>query len=823
LVEPTVEDDIDILKEYLVKIFEFTKDKDYVLINIEEFFNDLKNYYLNKSLDEFCKLNALIDFLKTQKIKDKILEEYYISIHNKGLNLIKKGDLKAEQIIYFMQKQDVYYYKDNFKKNNLRDPIIFNYIPITKKENDDKDEYLKNIKLIKDNRLWELYNESGNLQSKFFNIILGQMENYRDFKAIFEIFPIKYLNQNLAFLLNGKAKDNVYTLLDEKEEDYEILFDIFNQLIKVNEFNNLDLNHIVKLIQINYELTAKYYFYILKDKNMSLTVNNIKNLIINFFIDRNREGKISAESLITLLLLSDKQFSQVLLNQMNNMIATEKDFYQKEESPKYLLFKLFFEKCGDLINEGKLADGTYLVESLDLKKKLKDNFTLMTIKYDLLTNLMADDNSFYKKIFVIFDEDEGKAKEIFQRIKESIQECLQKFEIFEIILDYYNTFFNNTKKELVISIKNSLNNLKQWRVNEIMKLDENNFIKYKGFNLQEVKEQSKNIKYKNSLFFMSIYKKKVETEILEKEDDIFKESLNEYKDSLTRIIKQKQTKEPFFNINYVNDFMAIVQNNNMDKEIEFISNEFAELGLGNYINNELLNDLINFSNKSKVVKLMQGIIYFLNSYNKIKEIQSTNFLKDLNSTYDIINTNEVSGEDIKKGIDLLNKYDYNIKNETSIMKFYELLLGKEESIIFIKKIKDSNLEIRNLNEFIDEVDGSQLQTTDIDNLMDVYIFFNKLLDNEKIKTDEELLINFKLEYDKDKDIPIKLQGYLNSYGEIIQLFQLYDENPEMTIQKIDSILSQSLVNIFKDKKTDSFIFNVEYKNQNGIEVKTQAN
>ena len=52
---------------------------------------------------------------------------------------------------------------------------------------------------------------------------------------------------------------------------------------------------------------------------------------------------------------------------------------------------------------------------------------------------------------------------------------------------------------------------------------------------------------------MSIYKKKNETENLEKfEDDIFKESLNEYKDSLTRIIQQKQTKKPFFNIKYVN-------------------------------------------------------------------------------------------------------------------------------------------------------------------------------------------------------------------------------------------------------------------------------
>ena len=824
LVEPKVDDDIEILTEYLKKIFEFSKNKDYKLINLEELFSELKNWYMNKSLDEFCQLNTFVEFLRSQNIRDKILEEYYISIHNKGLNLIKKGELNTEQIIYFMQKQDVYYYKDNFKKNNLRDPILFKYIPITKKENDDKNEYLNNIKLIEKNRLWELYNESGNLQSKFFNIVLEQIENFKDFKAIFEIFPIKYINQNLAFLINAKAKDALYTLLDEKEENYEILFDAFNQIIKVNEFNNLDLNYIVKLIQINYDLTAKYYFHILKDENMSYTVNNIKNLIINFFIDRNREGKISAESLITLLILSDKQFSIILLNQMNNMIASENDFYQKEETPKFVLFKLFFEKCGDLINEGKLSDGTYLVESLDLKNKLKNNFILLTIRYELLINLMADDNSFYNKIFVIYDEDEQKAKDIFEKIKTAIKECLKKFEIFEIIMDYFNTFYNNSKKELINIIKNSLIYLKQWNVNEIIKLDENELIKFKGFDLKEIQEQSKNIKYKNSLFFMGIYKKKSETETLEKsEDDIFQESLNEYKDSLIRIITQKQTKEPFFNIKYVNEIMAIVQNNNMDKEIEFISHEFAELGLTNYINNELLNDLINFSNKTKVTKLMQGIIYFLSSYNKIKEIQATNFLEELKKNYDIINTNEVSGEDINKGIDLLNKYDYDIKKETSLMKFYELLLGKEESIIFIKKIKDSNLEIRNLNEFIDEVDGSQLQTTDIDNLMDVYIFFNKLLDNENIKTDEQLLVNFKSEYDKDKDIPIKLQGYLNSYGEIIQLFQLYDENPEMTIQKIDNILSKSLVNIFKDKKSDLFIFEVEYKNQNEIDVKATSN
>ena len=102
------------------------------------------------------------------------------------------------------------------------------------------------------------------------------MENLKQYKAIFDIFPIKYINQNLALLLNAKVKDNMFTLLDEKEEDYELLFTVFNQIIKINDYNNLDLQYIVELIQINCDLTVKYYFHVLKDKDMALTVNNIK-------------------------------------------------------------------------------------------------------------------------------------------------------------------------------------------------------------------------------------------------------------------------------------------------------------------------------------------------------------------------------------------------------------------------------------------------------------------------------------------------------------------------------------------------------------------
>lgn len=53
---------------------------------------------------------------------------------------------------------------------------------------------------------------------------------------------------------------------------------------------------------------------------------------------------------------------------------------------------------------------------------------------------------------------------------------------------------------------------------------------------------------------------------------------------------------------------------------------------------------------------------------------------------------------------------------------------------------------------------------------------------------KNLLKIFKEHFSKENQIEIKLQNYLNSYGEIIQLFESYGENPEMTIQKIDFLL-----------------------------------
>ena len=77
----------------------------------------------------------------------------------------------------------------------------------------------------------------------------------------------------------------------------------------------------------------------------------------------------------------------------------------------------------------------------------------------------------------------------------------------------------------------------------------------------------------------------------------------------------------------------------------------------------------------------------------------------------------------------------------------------------------------------------------------------------KIKTDENFYKKFRTNFEKKENIIIKLQGYLSSYGEIIQLFQLYDENPEMTTQKIYNLLKNSIVEIFNENN-DYFSYKI---------------
>jgi hypothetical protein len=342
-------------------------------------------------------------------------------------------------------------------------------------------------------------------------------------------------------------RDLIYTVLDEKEKNYNFLFEIFDDWFICNDQNYLDLNFVTNLMEMNYILTSKYYFHLLETKKMQKIAMKIKLYIINFFIRQNKEGKNNAESLISLLLLApDNQFLLFFLDKLNGKIMKEEDFYQLGENQNFLLFKLFFEKCKDLIKKPDIRHGEYLKRSIEIKNKIYNDLEKNQVKFCNINILINGTNSFYNKILVI---DKNKAKEIYDKLCVNLKICQNRLKELEVIEDYYTTFYSNSKRLLINILTKKIKEFKRKNISDIISNED--IIADNDIDINQMIEESKNLKYKNSCFFMSIYIKNRDEDFEKSEDDILKESINNYTETITRIIGQKESKEPFFGINNI--------------------------------------------------------------------------------------------------------------------------------------------------------------------------------------------------------------------------------------------------------------------------------
>ena len=200
----------------------------------------------------------------------------------------------------------------------------------------------------------------------------------------------------------------------------------------------------------------------------------VNERIIDYFIEKASNNTDNAESLITLLFLSpDPKFSEDLLNKMKYMIITEEDFYNIEENKNFHFFELFIEKHEEILKKNKFiseAKGDYYINSLKMKNKIFKDLEQNKIKYNQINKLIdiedkiiqfkednkitneedfeikIKQNPFFKKILIIADKNEKKSIEIFYKLRDNFSLCKNKFHTFEIIKEFYNTFYSISKK-----------------------------------------------------------------------------------------------------------------------------------------------------------------------------------------------------------------------------------------------------------------------------------------------------------------------------------------------------------------------------------------
>ena len=214
---PNDKDVIDDVYILINEIMNKTKDNKYNIINIEDLFDNLLNFAYYKDLKELYKLNKFVPFITKERKGQNLINNFYKKIHEKGMNLIRNNKLTTDEIFNFIMKQDLFYCNPINCKSYFRDPEIFKYIPLIKRKKDDN-EYLKNIEIIKNNKLFEIFSEqSYSVQKRFQEIILEQMKKMSDLKSVFDIFPRKFIDQGFTFLINGIVDKLKYTILDEAQ------------------------------------------------------------------------------------------------------------------------------------------------------------------------------------------------------------------------------------------------------------------------------------------------------------------------------------------------------------------------------------------------------------------------------------------------------------------------------------------------------------------------------------------------------------------------------------------------------------------------------
>ena len=305
---------------------------------------------------------------------------------------------------------------------------------------------------------------------------------------------------------------------------------------------------------------------------------------------------------MSLLLIPNSYYYNEALNYLKKKILTEGEFYQKNETENFIYFKNFL-KNEKFILEPNIRQSLYFIKSLEIKNKIISDLNNNRIKYDIINNLIDKKNTLKYKISVIGGEETDK---ILNKLKENLKICQKKFEDLKLIADYYNSFFSNSKKEIINILKKELQEYKNRNIDDILGCK--NIIKDNNieFNLEKAIEESKKINDKLPIFKCNVCNKNLSGDLKEQYincdkcngnicNECNKTHLKEFPTHILQLIKYITIFDTDYlkYINKSNDKMNVLEEKVIEKsKISNIKNE----EINNKIN-QLENEIITLNNK----------------------------------------------------------------------------------------------------------------------------------------------------------------------------------------------------------------------------------
>ena len=815
LPEPNEKDDImsliNIQKILLEKEKRFDSKNEF--INFENIIMKLikinGNHY---NLSNLLKLKVMIKNLKDNQKDIKNLDDELNEIfHDIGISLSIRGRLSNSNIIKFIIN-DFYYNSDNYEETNKRDPQVFKCFNILDKEK----EGFADFKELK------IYDKFSYKKKDFYKIFIEKLTNFDDLKNLFELFPKDKLDYDFIDLLLKKLNDNNFHINyhyggDNNDNNKDLVKNMY--IIFYNVYQcKYNINKLTSLIERKFmpETIKEIYIKVLSKNDEKLT-EYVNEEFSKYFI-RNLQG-LNIEAIYSLIksCSSNIKFLQVIFDNIENFAIEEKDFYSPSRSPNFELFELFVKN--GYVNEPHYFETKYFSKIAKLNDKLFFDIKELKIPFLKISDLIEKDKEGFKsKLKLIFMNFEGgNPDDSYYKVVNSLEKCKQQIYKLNKVYTFLNLFEPNTSGELLNNLVNMINNLRQKQIKEILK--ENFGEKINDWNNFEKKAE--NLKYQDSIFFMKIYEElKKEKGFIYNESQLFKEALSLYDYSIRKIINFKN--ENFMNIKNIEYILdtAKKEEKNLDKEMQFITNEFNDLINNSHVTIESIKaNLVNFANLKELKDCLNGYLFAISLFKDIsnKQIfQKTQFMLNLEAiTAELANKN-IKSESVEKGFKILKDYDIKLggQNEDDFKEFIIKIHGKTNEIKFC--VGKTDEEIKNLNEFLQDrqSESGNLQPDDFNDFIGCKKYVNEVIQSD-FSNDSQLNKVLREKLKDDKFIIIKFNNYLEKYGEIKELYDDSIANKsEITKTLIQKLMKNSLITI--TKFGNNFYFEGKYGEKNEI-------
>ena len=803
---PNPEDNMTKIVSEIEKLVNYELEKGIFVLFEEVFFNNYTHYYLKKDLNKLLLIKKAILYCK--KVDKELDPDYNSIIHETALEMIEKGQLKNEELLDFIEKEDIYFMENKKEYEN------YHYRPLSVLNGFDLDNL--------NDKFYEKWNKVNILKKYIFNgerkyyaekALIDKINHMKDFGKLIQLFDNeKFCNPYIVSLLSIKYKTLISTYTSETCPNFlkesSLLIYMIDKTSNAKHF----MEKIIEKDITSPEIINNIYLNL--SSNYKDISRDIVDHITNFFIKNlTNKNVLKGENLLFLLKkLNSVSILKAILNKIKNYIIKEEELFNEEEEVDS--FKLLEGIQTEKMIEKYpiLNNTTYILSTINLEDKISNTFKNGEIKYNLISSWYKNPEKrklLTKRLNILFFQNENDVKTCMDAVKKYFMEISQVIGKIKKLNDVLKLFYEKTYAKDIIFLDNFDKQIKDGNLNLIEKQDIQNTIKKMDEILPDLEEKNK---LKGSNFFKDFFRNKKNNNPLKKEDDIFKETESDFN-------KLKLLFEP----NWINNIdikiikecyktIKQLKEGEIKKELIYLKNYFKLNDIKELDLFRIEDEIVIFSKKEEIFQTVNSCLYFIRELEAIK----TEFSDQLKKLRDDLSKN-IDVDSIRKYGLSLEKYGINIlkpkPEDVNYLNILHSLYNKKGALKFIVKLTAD--DCRHLQEVVSESENTFLTGVEIQDMEKCSNFMNRFLGDKKVKkTDKELINSFINEVLKEKNISVYFVQYANNSGQIQELFSQKLDKSQATLKKIKNILKNSSFTLSIENTDESYFkFKGNYINE----------